>query len=151
MCLFSGGYFSEKYLWLKMGPACLVFVGVVEGGQSVQMTDTSTLVLQSCTDVHSVECGLCSEGGVQSADDSSSVVSFKIEEEEIHIKEEEEPIPLLSSIKDEPEVSPQTFHQYIRLLSVILPFCLPAFTHKSAHNVNGNGLYIFRECVKCEG
>jgi hypothetical protein len=85
------------------------------------------------------------------ADDSSSVVSFKIEEEEIHLKEEEAPIALLSSIKDEPEVSPQTFHQYIGFLSVILPFSLPAFPHKSAHNVNGNGLYIFRESVKCEG
>jgi hypothetical protein len=117
----------------------------------MQMTNKNTLVLQSCTDVQGVECGLCSEGGVQSADGSSSVVSFKIEEEEIETKVEEEPIALLSSIKDEPEVSPQTFHQYIILLSVILPFSLPAFTHKSAHNVNGNGLYIFRECVKCEG
>jgi hypothetical protein len=117
----------------------------------VQMTDKNTLVLQSFTDVQSVECGLCSEGGVQSADDSSSVVSFKTEEEELQIKEEEEPIALLSSIKDEPEVSPQTFHQFIGLLSVILPFCLPVFTHKSAHNVNGNGLYIFRECVKYGG
>jgi hypothetical protein len=89
---------------------------------------------------------------VQSADDSSSVVSFKIEEEEIQIKEEEDPLAIpISSIKDEPEVSPQTFHQYIGLLSVMLPFCLPAFTHISAHNVNGNGLYIFRECVKCDG
>jgi hypothetical protein len=66
---------------------------------------------------------LCSEGGEQSAD-SSSVVSFKIEEDEIQIKEEEEPIALLSTIKDEPEVSPQIFHQYIGLLSVILPFSL---------------------------
>jgi hypothetical protein len=89
---------------------------------------------------------------VQSADDSSSVVSFKIEEEEIQIKEEEEPFAIsFSSIKDEPEVSPQTFHQCIGLLSVILPFCLPAFTHKSTHCVNGNGLYIFRHCDKCEG
>jgi hypothetical protein len=96
---------------------------------------------------------------VQSADDRSSVVSFKIQEEEIQIKDEEEEIQIkqeednlaipISSIIDEPEVSPQTFHQYIGLLSVILPFCLPAFTHKSAHN--GNGLYIFRECVNCEG
>jgi hypothetical protein len=88
---------------------------------------------------------------VQSAD-SSSVVSFKIEEEEMNIKEEEDPLAIpISSIKDEPEVSPQTFHQYIELLSVILLFCLPSFTHKSAHNVNGNGLYIFGESVKCEG
>jgi hypothetical protein len=67
---------------------------------------------------------------VQSDDDSSSVVSFKIEEEELQIKEEEEPIALLSSIKGDSEVSPQTFHQYIGLLYVILPFCLPAFPHK---------------------
>jgi hypothetical protein len=116
------------------------------------MADKNTLVLQSCTDVQSVECGLCSEGGVQSADGSSSVVSFKIEEEDIQIKGEEEEIQIkdeeeeiqikqeedpfairISSVKDEPEVSPQTFNQYIGLLSVILPVCLPAFTHKSAH------------------
>jgi hypothetical protein len=116
------------------------------------MTDKNTLVLQSCADAQSVECGLCSEGGVQSADDSSSVVSFKIEEEEIQIKEEEAPIAVLfPSVQDEPDVSPQTFHQYIGLLTVILPFCLPAFTHKSAHNVNENGLCIFRQCIKCEG
>jgi hypothetical protein len=71
---------------------------------------------------------------VQSADDSSSVVGFKIEEEEIQIKEEEDPLAIpICSIKDEPEVSPQTFHQYIGSLSVILPFCLPAFTSKPAH------------------
>jgi hypothetical protein len=86
----------------------------------VQKAVRNTLVLQSCTEAQSVECGLSSEGGVQSADDSSSVVSFKIEEEEIQIKEEEEPIAIsFSSIKDEPEVRPQTFHQYIGLLSVI--------------------------------
>jgi hypothetical protein len=116
------------------------------------MTDKNILLLQSCTDVQSVECGLCSEGGVQFADDSSSVVSFKIEEEELQIKEEEDPLAIpISSIKDEPQVSPQTFHQYIGSLSVLLPFCPHAFTHKSAQNVNGNGLYIFREYVKCEG
>jgi hypothetical protein len=74
------------------------------------MTDKNTLVLQSSTDVQSVEDGLCSEGGVQSADDSKSVISFKIEEEEIQIKEEEEPIAISFPSKDAPEVSPQTFH-----------------------------------------
>jgi hypothetical protein len=62
--------------------------------------------------------------------DVSNAVSSVTGEEEIQIKEEGEPIALLSSIKDEPEVSPQTFHQYIGLLSVLLPFSLPAFTHK---------------------
>jgi hypothetical protein len=111
------------------------------------MTDNNNhLVLQSSTDAQSVEDGLCSEGGVQSADDSSSVNSFKIEEDEIQIKEKEEPIDIsFPSIKDEPQVSPQTFHQYIALLSVILPLCLPAFTHQSAHC----GRY--GNCVKCEG
>jgi hypothetical protein len=90
---------------------------------------------------------LCSEGGEQSADDSSSVVSFKIEDEDIHVKEEEEPIALLSTIKVEPEVSPQTFHQYIGLLTVILPFCLPAFTHKSAYCGKWKwAVYIYRVC-----
>jgi hypothetical protein len=92
------------------------------------MADQNTLVLQSCTDAQSEECVLCSEGGVQSADDiGSRVVSFKIEEEEIQIKEEEELIAQsLPSINDEPEVSPQTFHQYIVLLSnfAFLSACL---------------------------
>jgi hypothetical protein len=98
------------------------------------------------------EHSLCNQTAVQSADGSNAVCSVTTEEEQIQTKEEEAPFAIpISSIKDEPEVSPQTFHQYIGLLSVILPFCLPAFTHKSAHNVNGNGLYIFRESVKCEG
>jgi hypothetical protein len=77
------------------------------------MADKNTLLLQSCADAQSEEYDLYSEGGEQSADGSSSVVSFKIEEEEIQIKEEEEPIAVsFPSIKDEPEVSPKTFHQY---------------------------------------
>jgi hypothetical protein len=91
--------------------------------------------LQNCTVTLTAEHGLCNRTAVQCADGSNAVSSVT-GEEEIRIKEEEEPIALLSSIKDEPEVSPQTFHQYIGLLSVILPFCLSAFTHKSAHNVN---------------
>jgi hypothetical protein len=76
----------------------------------VALAVKNTLMLQSCTDAQSVEYGLCNEGGLQSADDSSSVVSFKIEEEEIQIKEEDEPIAVLfPSVKDKPEVSPQTF------------------------------------------
>jgi hypothetical protein len=108
-------------------------------------------VLQNCTVRLTAEHGLCNQTTVQSADGSNAVRVITTGEEQIRIKEEEQPIALLSSIKDEPEVSPQTFHQYIGLLSVIFPFCLPAFTHKSAHSVNGNGLYIFRESVKCEG
>jgi hypothetical protein len=86
------------------------------------MTDKNTLVLQSCTDVPRVEHGLCSETSVQSSDDSNEVISIKIEEEqEIHTREEGEPIAIsFSSIKDEPEVSPQTFHRYLRLPSVIM-------------------------------
>jgi hypothetical protein len=92
----------------------------------------NVLVLQNCTIALTAEHNLCNQTAVQSA-----------EEDRLAVRR--------SSIKEKPEVSPQTSHQYIGLLSVILPFCLPAFTHKSAHNVNGNGLYIFRECVKCEG
>jgi hypothetical protein len=103
-------------------------------------------VLQSCTVTLTAEHGFCNQTAVQSADGSNAVSSIT-EQEEIHIKEEEDPLAIpIPSIKDEPEVSPQTFHQYIGLLSVILPFCLPAFTHKSAHIVNGNGLYMFRVC-----
>jgi hypothetical protein len=92
---------------------------------------------------------MCSETSVQSSDDSIEVISIRIEGEEIHIKEEVEPIALLSSsIKDEPEVSPQTFHRYLRLPSVIITFfCLP-FHINQLSEVNGNGLYILTECVK---
>jgi hypothetical protein len=114
----------------------------------VHITDKSTLVLQSHTDALRVEDGLCSETSLQSADDSNAVISTKIEEEEIPIKGEDEPIAIsFASAKDEPVVSPQTFHQYIGLLCVIMPFSLPAFPHKSAPY----GLYIFREYIKYEG
>ena len=91
------------------------------------MTDKNMLVLQSCTDALRVEHGLCSETGVQSFDDSNEVISIKIEREEICIKEEAVPTAIsVSSIQDEPEVSPQTFHRHLGLLSVIMPFvCLP--------------------------
>ena len=91
------------------------------------MTDKNMLVLQSCTDTPRVEHGLYSEKSEWSSDDSNEFMSIKIEEEEICIKEEDEPIAVsFSSIKDEPEVSPQTFHRYLRLPSVIMPFvCLP--------------------------
>ena len=82
-------------------------------GLSAHMTDKNMLVLQSCTDAPSVEHGLCSDTNVQSSGDGSEV-SIKIEVEEIRIKEEDEPIAIsFSSIKDEPEVSPQTFHLYL--------------------------------------
>ena len=82
-------------------------------GQSAHMTDKNSLVLQSCTDAPRVEHDLCS----QTSDDK--IISIKIEGEEIHLKEEVEPF---SSIKDEPQVSPQTFHWYLGLPSVIVPF-----------------------------
>ena len=93
----------------------------------MHMTVKNTLVLQSCTDAPREEHGLCEETSVLSSDDSIEVTSINIEGEEIHIKEEAEPIAIsFSSIKDEPEVSLQTFHQYLVLLSVIMPFvCLP--------------------------
>ena len=104
----------------------------------MHMTDKNTLVLQSCTDALRVEHGLCSKRSEWSSDDSNEVMSIKIEEEEIRIKEEDEPIAVsFSSIKDEPEVSPQIFHRYLRLPSVIVPFvCLP-FHIKQLPVVNG--------------
>jgi len=104
----------------------------------VHMTDKNTLVLQSCTDALRVEHGLCSKRSEWSSDDSNEVMSIKIEEEEIRIKEEDEPIAVsFSSIKDEPEVSPQIFHRYLRLPSVIMLFvCLP-FHIKQLPVVNG--------------
>jgi len=80
----------------------------------VHLTDNGTLVLQSCTVALRVEHGSCSETSVQSSDDSNEVITVKIVGEALHIKEEVEPFALsFSSIKDEPEVSPLTFHQYL--------------------------------------
>ena len=128
-----------------MRPVCMVFLG---GCHSVHMSDKNPLVLQSCTDALRVEHGLCSETSEWSSDDSNEVMSIKIEEEEeIYIKEEDEPITIsFSSIKDEPEVSPQTFHRYLRLLSVIMPFvCLP-FHIKQFPVVNGM-VCIYLQCT----
>jgi hypothetical protein len=89
------------------------------------MIDNGTLVLQSCTVALRAEHGLCSKTSVQSSDDSNEVITIKIVGEVVGIKEEDEPIAVsFSSIKEEPEVSPQTFHQYLGLPSVIMPFCL---------------------------
>jgi hypothetical protein len=88
--------------------------GFVVVGQSAHMMTDNMLVLQSCTVALSVEDVLCSETSVQSSDDSNEVITIKIVGEAVHIKEEVEPIALsFSSIKEEPEVSPQTFHQYL--------------------------------------
>jgi len=116
------------------------------------MTDKNTFILQICTDVPREEHGFCSETNLRSSDHNDEVISTKIEGEEVRIKEEDEPIAIsFSSIKEEPEVSPQTFHRYLRLLSVIMLFvCLP-FHIKQLPVVNGNGLYIFTEYVKYEG
>ena len=82
-------------------------------GQSAHMTEKNMLVLQSFTDARRIEHGLRSDTNVQSSGDGSEV-SIKIEVEEIRIKEEDEPIAIsFFSIKDEPEVSPQTFHLYL--------------------------------------
>jgi len=80
--------------------------------QSAHMTDKYTLVLQSCTVAPSAERGSCCETSMQSSYYSNEVITIKIVGEAVHIKEEVEPIALsFSSIKDEPELSPQTFHQ----------------------------------------
>jgi hypothetical protein len=97
------------------------------------MTDDEMLVLQSCTVPLPVEHGLCGKTSIQSSDDCSEIVCINIVGEVVHIKEEDEPIAIsFSSIKQEPQVSPQTFHLYLGLPSVIVPFCLPAFPRKSA-------------------
>jgi hypothetical protein len=96
------------------------------------MTDKNTLVLQSCTVALSVERGLYSETSVPSSGDGNEVITLKIVGEVVRIKEEDDPIAIsFSSIKDEPEVSLQTFQHYLGLPSVIVPFCLSAFPHKS--------------------
>jgi hypothetical protein len=112
------------------------------------MTDKNTVVLQSCTVALRAEHGLCSETSVQSSDDSNEVIAIKIVGEVVRIKEEDEPIAIsFSTIKDEPEVSPQTFHQYLVLPSVIMPFCPSAFPHKSAPYGKWNwSVCMFRVC-----
>jgi hypothetical protein len=85
------------------------------------------LVLQSCTVARRAERGLFSKTSVQSSDDSNDAITIKIVGDLVRIKEEDEPIAIsFSSIKDEPEVSPQTFHQYLELPFVNMPFCLLA-------------------------
>ena len=107
------------------------------------MTDKNTLVLQSCTDAPIVEHGLCSDTSVQSSGDGNEVMGIKIEAEEICVKEEDETIVIpFSSINDEPEVSQQTFHQYLELPSVIVVFRLSDFPHKSTP-------YGERKCSVC--
>jgi hypothetical protein len=110
------------------------------------------LVLQSSTDALRVEPGLCSETSAWSSDGRNAVISIKLEGQEIHIKEEDEPIAVSSSsIEGEPEVSPQTFHQYLVLPSVIMPLvCLPSHITQLPV-VNGNCLYIFILYVKYVG
>ena len=115
----------------------------------MHMTVRNTLVLQSCTDAPRGEHGLCGETSVLSSDDSIEVISINIVGEEIRIKEEVEPIALsFSSIKDEPEVSPQTFHWYLVLLSVIMVFLCLTFHVNQLPVVNGNGLYKLTDYIK---
>ena len=80
----------------------------------MHMTDKNTLVLQRCTDARRVDQGFCIDTCMQSSGDDNEVISIKIKGEEIHVKAEDEPIFMsFSSINDEPEVSQQTFHQYL--------------------------------------
>jgi hypothetical protein len=94
-----------------MRPAYIVFFG---GLARVHMTDKNTLVFQSCTSAPRVEHGLCSKTDVLSSDDSIEVISINMKGEGIHLKKEVEPIAIsFSSMKDEPQVSPQEFHWYL--------------------------------------
>ena len=112
------------------------------------MTDKNMLVLQRCTVALSGERGFCSETSVPSSGVGNEVITLKIVGEVVRIKEEDDPIAMsFSSIKDEPEVSPQTFHHYLGLPSVIVAFCLPFHINKFPV-VNGNILYIFTEYDK---
>jgi hypothetical protein len=85
---------------------------------------------------------------VHSCDDGNEVVCIKIVGEVVRIKEEDEPIAIsFSSIKEEPEVSLQTFHQYLGLPSVIVVICLSAFPHKpAAYGEWKWSVYIWRVC-----
>jgi hypothetical protein len=133
-----------------MRTACIVFFG--GWCQIAYVTVKITLVLQNCTDALRIEHGLCSATSVRSSDDSNEVTSIKIERKELCVKEEDEPIAVSSSsssIKDEPEVSPQTFHQYLRLPPVIMLYCLSAFPYKAPPCGEWKwSVYIFTEYVK---
>jgi hypothetical protein len=95
------------------------------------MTDKDTLVLQSCTVALKGEHGLCREKSVPSSGDGNEVITLKIVGEVVRIKEEDDPIAIsFTSIKNEPKVSPHTFHHYLGLPSVIVLICLSAFPHK---------------------
>jgi hypothetical protein len=95
------------------------------------MTDKNTLILQSCTVALSVERGLYSETSIPSSGDGNEVITLKIVGEVVPIKEEVDPIAIsFSSIKYEPQVSPQTFYHYLGFPSAIVPFCLSALPHK---------------------
>ena len=57
---------------------------------------------------------------MHSSGDGNEVINIKIESEEICVKVENEPLVMsFSSINDESELSPQTFHQYLDLTSVM--------------------------------
>jgi hypothetical protein len=90
----------------------------------MHMTDKNTSVLQSSTDAPRLDHGLCSGTSVWSSDDGIEVISKKIEEgeeEEVRVKEEDEPSAIsFSSIKEEPEVSPQIFRRYLELPSLTM-------------------------------
>jgi hypothetical protein len=89
---------------------------------------------------------------VPSSGDGNDVITLKIVGEVVRIKEEDDPIAIsFSSIKDEPKVSPQTFHHYLVLPSVIVAFCLLPFHINQLPVMNGNVLYIFTECNKYRG
>jgi hypothetical protein len=117
------------------------------------MTDKNMLVLQSCTVALSGERGFCSETSMPSSGDCNEFITLKIVGEVLRIKEEDDPIAIsFSSIKDEPEVSPQTFHHYLVLPSVIVPFCLSVSFHTNQLPVvNVNVLNIFTEYDKYKG
>ena len=112
----------------------------------MHITDKNTLVLQSCTDVPGVEHGLCIDTSVQSSGDGNEVISITIEDEEINIKGEDEPIVItFSSINNEPEVNQKTFHQYLELTSVIVVVCLSGFPYKSTpFGERKCSVYIYR-------
>jgi hypothetical protein len=119
------------------------------------VSDNVTLDLQSCTVAQKVERGLCCETSVQSSDDSNEVITIKTVGEVVSIKEEDEPIAIsFSSIKDEPEVSPKAFQQYLGLPSVVMPLCLSVclpFQVNQLRMVNGIVLNVFSDNVKYHG
>jgi hypothetical protein len=98
------------------------------------------VILQSCKNIQTGIAGFSSQTWPPTSDDENEVVKIKVEEN-MHIKEEDEPV-LDAAVKVECEVrcesvSPQldTFHPYPELQTVcMIPICPHYITPQMSRN-----------------